>query len=130
MAVKQETNKILNKPPETIFQTLMNNFKKEGWKVIYTDEFIAGGKQVKIILGLTSAFGGVVSGGAGILDTIKSSLSLSQHGARYVPYFIKIKELDSNKSEILIISAGSEDIFGFDFGRNKNIVEKIFKFCG
>lgn len=55
-------------------------------------------------------------------------LSLSTEGARYVPFFVRIFH-NGDKSEVLVIAAGSENWLGWDFGRNKKVAEKILSMC-
>ncbi len=75
------------------------------------------GREIKEIFGISSNFGGT------------SLLSLFMHGARAVPYFIKLKQIDENETEIIIISGGTETIWMTDWGRNKKVAHKIYKFC-
>ena len=45
-----------------------------------------------------------------------------------VPFFIQIKSSGKSKSDLYVLASGSENMFGWDFGKNKKIVNKILDF--
>ena len=110
MVVKQEIKKTISISASTAYKNLLAGIKKEDWEIIYKEE------EDLEVFGMTSALGG------------STLLSAFTEGARYVPFFARIFP-KGNKCEVLIIAGGSEDIFGFDFGRNKKVVEKILNMC-
>ncbi|MFH1751546.1 MAG: hypothetical protein ABH821_01245 [archaeon] len=117
-AVKQQLKETLSVPAKTVFENLTKRLFKEGWDIVYSDSILDQNKKLVCeVFGVSSAFGG------------STLLSLGAHGARYVPFFVKVKEIDSTKSEVHIISGGSESWLGLDFGRNRKIVENLLKYC-
>ena len=47
---------------------------------------------------------------------------LELHGARKSIVFVKFFQRSPGETEVVVITGGSEDILGFDFGRYKNII--------
>lgn len=110
MVVKQEIKKQVPISPKGAYRNLLLNIKKEKWDIIYKEE------EDLEVFGVTSMFGGA------------TTLSLFGEGARYVPFFVRIFP-KSGKSEVFVITGGSENWLGWDFGRNKKAAEKIFNMC-
>ena len=109
MVVKQEIRKTISISALTAYKNLLAGIKKEDWEIIYKE------KEDFEVFGMTSAFGG-------------STLLSIGEGARYVPFFARLFPKGS-KCEVLIIAGGSENWLGWDFGRNKKVVEKILDMC-
>jgi len=109
--VKMSVNELSN--------NLQKRLKGEGWPIIHTESFKRfDNLNVTEIMGVSSSFGG------------STVLSFSMHGARSVPFFLKITENRfKNSADLLIITAGSQDIFEFDWGRNSKVGERLFEFC-
>lgn len=118
MALTEEVDEVVEISVETVYKTLLDNLKYKGWMVNYMDEFAdENGKEVREVFGVTTAFGA------------STFMSLFGHGARFVPFFVKVKEVEPGRSRIQIITGGSEDMFGFDYGRNKRVVQELLKLC-
>ncbi|MFH1696777.1 MAG: hypothetical protein ABH854_02615 [Candidatus Diapherotrites archaeon] len=118
MAVGNKIKKTVNKPAGVLFKNLLGNLERDSWEIIHKGELeLAGKKKAMEIFGVSSMFGG------------STLLSAYVHGARYVPFFIRVHEVSSGKSEILAIAGGAEKFYAEEFGRNEKVVEKIVKYC-
>lgn len=113
-----KTKKEFKHSYKIILKNIKHNFEDKLWTVGYKDEhFTRNRKKVIHIFGLSSAFGG------------SNFFSTLINGARYVPFYIVITEITSNSCEVLVISGGSENALGFEFGRNKKVAKLVLEFC-
>ena len=110
MVVKQEIRKTISISASASYKNLLSGIKKEEWEIIYKEE------EDLEVFGMTSMLGG---------STLFSAVT---EGARYVPFFARIFP-KGDKCEVLVIAGGSENWLGWDFGRNKKVVEKILDMC-
>lgn len=107
---------------ESDYSRVVSNFdthiRISDWQVFFSDNYILNDrKKIQEYFGITNAFSA---------STISSFML---HGARYVPFFVRIKELNNKETEISIFTGGSQDLFGFDFGRNEKVAEQALEFC-
>jgi len=81
------------------------------WEELYS-EINEGDAEVLYLTGMFS--------GAGLIG-------LTRHGARKALLFIKIKQISEGTSKVIVITGGSESVWGTDWGRHKNNVDAIFR---
>jgi hypothetical protein len=108
--VKQEIKKEISLKPSVTYRNLLDGIKKEKWEIIYKEA------EDMEVFGITSFFGG------------STLLSVASEGGRYVTFFARIFP-KGNRCEVLAIAGGSETWLGYDYGRNKKVVQKILDMC-
>ncbi|WP_053956719.1 hypothetical protein [Inediibacterium massiliense] len=103
---------------EYIEKQLKTNLIGLEWEIEHMEDLrTIEGNKVKIYFGVTSSYGGV------------NLLSFISHGGGYVPYYIKLTEMNDNQTQVMVAITGTETVYG-DFGnRNSNIAEQLLEMC-
>ncbi len=98
--VKKNIKEVYNKIKETLgeWELLFENRAEDQAELLY-------------LVGMFS--------GAGVLAFI-------QHGARKAILFVKLFKRDENSTEVVAITGGSENIWGFDYRRHENNLNHVF----
>ncbi len=116
MGISFKYEEPINKPFEILcelFEKEISNFMDE---ITYSDLSINNkNKKIFEVFAISNELSG------------STMLSLFTQGARFVPIFIKITEINNSTSNVLLISGGSESVLGTDWGRNKGLAKKIIK---
>ncbi|RMF78533.1 MAG: hypothetical protein D6737_14365 [Chloroflexi bacterium] len=114
----QQIRMLVDLDAETAANNLMANLRRASWTVSYSETFMTIDEvEVYQLFGISSAFAGATLSG------------FVNQGARHVPFFVKINSIDAHRSEVLIIAGGSQSVTGKDYGRNRNVAEKLQAFC-
>ena len=118
MVAEYKLNPIINAPADVIFETLSANLERSSWHLSYSDGFtLDTGQDIRQLFGITSAFAG--AGLKALLD----------HGAHHIPFFVKIESVDLERSDVLIIAAGSQSVTKSDHGRREKVASKLLELC-
>lgn len=117
MVVKQEIEKEIGKSAEDVYKNILTNAINESWQIVRVNKIEAKSGAIYEILGVTAPFSGI---------TVKQVFM--EDVASMVPVFIQIKTSGKSKSGLYAVASGSENLFGWDFGRNKKVVNKILDF--
>jgi hypothetical protein len=117
MLVEQDVFAV-DQPIDALFKKLVESLERSSWRVIYTDFLCADERQeVRLVYGLSAPFTG------------SGLRSLMNEGARYIPFFVKITQLNEIESEVVVIVSGAGRLNGDDYGRNRKVIRKILKLC-
>ncbi|MBN2095171.1 MAG: hypothetical protein JW727_03930 [Candidatus Aenigmarchaeota archaeon] len=102
---------------DEIYSNLKSNLEKNGWNITQTESYDAtDGTKVRTVVGVSSRLGG------------STVLSLGFQGVKTTPFYATVKEKDG-VTEVYAQGLGSEDVFKFDFGRNKKVAEKVVAYA-
>ena len=108
----------MDSPLAYIEKQLKSNFMGLEWEIEHTEDLrTVEDERVKIYFGVTSPYGGVTFG------------SFMSHGGGYVPYYVKLTEINDDQTNVMIAITGTENVHG-DYGdRNSNIADQVLEMC-
>ncbi|MCY6372632.1 hypothetical protein [Clostridium ganghwense] len=105
-------------PLAYIEKQLKSNFIGLGWEIEHIEDLrTVEGNRVKIYFGVTSPYGGV------------NFVSFINHGGGYVPYYIKLTEIDDYETKVMVAITGTENVNGDCGGGNSNIAKQVLEMC-
>lgn len=108
----------MTQPLEYIEKQLKSNFTGLRWEIEHTEDLrTVEGDRVKIYFGVTSPYGGV------------NFASLINHGGGYVPYYVKLTEVDDYETKVMVAITGAEDVITDCGDRNSNIAKQVLEMC-